>query len=301
VKPPPPTDTTSSGACGGASPSIASADVVEHEHLAGGPRRVGLHARAVVVGLAMAGGVDRERQRPQPGRPEDHGGRHGGAGHAQVGRQQQAGEHEQPADRQHGRADGQQGHEHEAGPERADERAGGRPGGDAADDRAARAQVVQSQSRDRRRDGAEHGGRGHQRQQRDAERRRVVPASCARAQRPHERDDQQRQQPTADQQADEQPMGVQAVGEPAPDRRAGRDPGERSADDRRRGLERQSDVGREQSHRQDLQHEHRAGCEEHDRRAHERSEAQRGAGWSGRRGLGRHVREGTGRTGPRRG
>ena len=108
------------------------------------------------------------------------------------------------------------------------------------------------------RDRAEHGRRRQQREQRDRERAGVAAAVERLAEHAHERHRRHREQPARDQQHGQQPPPVEPVGRAPAERGAGRDAGEHDADDRRVGLERQPDVGREQPDAEDLEHEHRA-------------------------------------------
>ena len=182
----------------------------------------------------------------------------GPGGRGEQGEQQaRARRHEQD------RRDGQQCDQHEPGEEGTGERAEGAGRGELADHCAGAVHAAQPGAGDRRSDHREGGDRdegrcGHQQHRRD----RSGPERGA--EHAHERLHGEHAQPADGERACRDPLRRDQVGPAPAQRRPGRDPGQRHADDGGGGLEGQPDVGGDESRGEGLDDQDRGTGAQHD-------------------------------------
>jgi hypothetical protein len=249
---------------------VAVAQPIELEDASGGALRVDGHPGAVVRALHLAGAGDQDRQRHADAGEGEQARRRGDPRRAQPPPQRHPGHHERDADREDDRPARHGGDEDEAGHERAEDRAGGRQGGEPADHLTglveARELELHHHRGDRRQD-CRRGEEGHEGQDED---RRHPAALQAGAEEGQQRQGDERERPPEDHRWSEQLSRVDAVRELAAVPAAEGDARQHRADDPGVGLQRHPDVRCEQTSGEDLEDEHRGGGEEHDERSCER-------------------------------
>ena len=258
---------------------VAVTQVVEPERASARVQRIALDEDAVVRALEVARLVHIRTEggrRAGKDRDRDH---DRAVAARQPEAQRDADRDQHAADRVDHRAGGRGGDEQEPGDERADDRAEGGDPTQPAHGPARVLEALQLQLHDHRVDRAQHEGGGEE--ARDGEPDDGEASAVARggvAERAHDRDGEEGEQPAQRDGRAEEAAGVDLVGEPPADPCAGGDAGEHGADDRRVGLEADPHVGREQASGQDLEHEHAARADEHEdggqERGHRRSLAE---------------------------
>ena len=134
---------------------------------------------------------------------------------------------------------------------------------------------MELQLHDHRRDRAQHDRGEEERGEAEGEGRRADALAGRLAEVPDDGHGAEREDAAERDHRPEEPMGVDAVGDPAAGPRAERDAGEHGADDRRVGLQADADVRREQPPGEDLEHQHRGRADEHDRAGEQRPEPRR--------------------------
>ncbi len=189
------------------------------------------------------------------------------AGALCVGKHHDAAEHEHGTDADDDRPDRQDGDEDEAGSEGANECAKGAGSGELSDDRAGFVERFEFEFRHHWADAAEHGCGQEERRcsQRDdgGRSRAEVGAKCAR-----DRDGEPRERTAEEERSGDEAYRILTVSERAADGCTSGNTGEDCADDASESVERNTDVGGEESSSEDFEHEHqpRCGRDEDDRR-----------------------------------